>query len=207
RENPVYRSNPAISSGALALAAVVVPLALASAQQSDLTVNPFVSYLPAMGGNPLAGLALTLAGDAGLGIRASGNISLQNQNAGTVGFSNSVRPWGADADAILSVGGRRYGRSGRSVAPFVFVGIGAASNDTAGYRLTTSNWSYGAGAALPVGNSVDLFGETRWRMSRYVLPTAAMAPSPTQELRFGVSFHVGTTRNRRSSSIASRDAM
>jgi peptidoglycan DL-endopeptidase CwlO len=204
RENPVYRSNPAISSAALVLAAVAAPLSLASAQQSDLTVSPFVSYLPAMGGNPLAGLALTLAGDAGLGVRASGNISLQNQNAGTVGFSNSVRPWGVDADAILSVGGRRSGGSRRSVAPFVFVGVGAASNDTAGYRMTATNWSYGAGASLPVANSVDLFGESRWRMSRYVLPTASMAPSPTAELRFGVSFHVGKTRSRRSSSMASR---
>jgi len=199
----VYRFNPAISSAALVLAAVA-PLSLASAQQTDLTVSPFVSYLPAMGSNPLAGLALTLVGDGGLGIRASGNVSLQNQNAGTLGFSNSMRPWGADADAILSVGGRRFGGSSRSLAPFVFVGVGAASNDTAGFRATTTNWSYGAGATLPVGSSIDLFGETRWRMSRYVLPTAAMAPSPTQELRVGVSFHVGTGRNRRSTSMASR---
>ena len=201
----MYRSNPAISSALLVLAAAVAPLSLAAAQQSDLTVSPFVSYLPAMGSNPLAGLALTLVGDAGLGVRASGNVSLQNQNGGAVGFSSSVRPWEADADAILSVGGRRSGRSGRSVAPFVFVGVGAGSNDTAGYRMTTTNWSYGAGATLPVGNSVDLFGESRWRMSRYVLPTAPMAPSPTAELRFGVSFHVGTGRNRRSSSMASSD--
>src|SRR5215475_4858508 len=54
RENPVYRSNPAISSAALVLAAAVAPISLAAAQQSDLTVSPFVSYLPAMGGNPLA---------------------------------------------------------------------------------------------------------------------------------------------------------
>src|SRR5262245_6467233 len=108
RENPVYRSNPAISSAALVLAAAVAPISLAAAQRSDLTVSPFVSYLPAMGGNPLAGVALTLVGDGGLGVRASGNVSLQNQNNGTFGFSNSVRPWGADADAILSVGGRRF---------------------------------------------------------------------------------------------------
>ena len=203
----MYRSNPAISSAALVLAAAVAPISLAAAQQSDLTVSPFVSYLPAMGGNPLAGIALTLAGDGGLGVRASGNVSLQNQNNGSLGFSNSVRPWGADADAILSVGGRRFRGPSRSVTPFVFVGVGAASNDTAGYRMTTTNWSYGAGVSLPVGNSVDLFGETRWRMSRYVLPTAPMAPSPTSELRFGVSFHVGTGRNRRSSSMASRDAV
>jgi cell wall-associated NlpC family hydrolase len=199
----VYRFNPAISSAALVLAAVA-PLSPVSAQQTDLTVSPFVSYLPAMGSNPLAGLALTLAGDGGLGIRASGTVSLQNQVGGTLGFSNSMRPWGADADAILSVGGRRLRGSNRSFAPFVFVGVGAASNDTAGFRATTSNWSYGAGATLPVGGAIDLFGETRWRMSRYVLPTAAMAPSPTQELRVGVSFHVGMGRNRRSSSMTSR---
>jgi len=198
----VYRFKSAISSAVVVLA--VAPLSLASAQQTDLTVSPFVSYLPAMGSNPLAGLALTLVGDGGLGLRASGNVSLQNQNAGTLGFSNGMRPWGADADAILSLGGRRFKYPNRSLAPFVFVGVGAASNDTTGFRTTTSNWSYGAGATLPVASSIDLFGEARWRMSRYVLPTAAMAPSPTQELRVGVSFHVGTGRNRRSSSMASR---
>jgi cell wall-associated NlpC family hydrolase len=201
----VFRFNPAISSAALVLAAAA-PLSLASAQQTDLTVSPFVSYLPAMGSNPLAGLALTLAGDGGLGIRASGNVSLQNQNAGTLGFSNSMRPWAADADAILSLGGRRFRYPSRSLVPFVFAGVGVASNDTAGFRATTSNWSYGAGATLPVGGAIDLFGEARWRMSRFVLPTAAMAPRPAQELRVGVSFHVGAGRNRRSNSMASRAA-
>jgi cell wall-associated NlpC family hydrolase len=200
----VYRSNPAMSSAALFLAATATPLSLAAAQQSDLSVSPFVSFLPTMGGNPLAGLALTLAGDGGLGIRASGHVSLENQNNGTLGYSNTMRPWGADADAILSIGGRRSGGMSRSFAPFVFVGTGAASDDTEGFRTTRTNWSYGAGATLPVASSIDLFGETRWRMSRYVLPTAAMAPSPTQELRVGVSFHVGMGRNSRSRTTASR---
>ena len=47
--------------------------------------------------------------------------------------------------------------------------------------------------------AIDLFGESRWRMSRYVLPTAQLAPKPTNEFRVGVSFHVGGGGSRRSS--------
>jgi cell wall-associated NlpC family hydrolase len=44
---------------------------------------------------------------------------------------------------------------------------------------------------IPLGAAVDVFGEGRWRMSRFVLPTAALAPAPTNELRVGLSFHYG----------------
>ena len=55
-------------------------------------------------------------------------------------------------------------------------------------------------------SAIDVFGEARWRMSQYVLPTASSAPSPTNELRIGLSFHVGgewiERRPRRARAIA-----
>lgn len=203
----MHRTTPALSSAAFVIAAVASPLVPAMAQRSDLSVSPFVSFLPTVGSNPLAGLALTLAGDGGFGIRASGHLSLENTNRSTsVSLSNStMRPWGADADAILSIGGRAFGGSNRTFAPFVFAGIGTAAKDSGGFRVQRSNWSYGVGASLPLAGAIDIFGESRWRMSRYVLPTSSMAPSPTQEFRVGVSFHVGGM-NSRSRSTPSRRA-
>ena len=169
-----------------AAVAVALPIASMFAQQSELSVSPFVSFLPSAGTSPLAGLALTIAGNTGFGVRASAHLALENSNATGFSASGTMRPWGADADAMLFLGGRT-----RTIAPFVFAGVGTGLRDSAGYNITRNNWSYGAGAALPLGSAIDLFGEARWRMSRYVLPTAAFAPSPTTEVRFGLSFHVG----------------
>ena len=193
----MHRTTPVLSSAAVVIAAVASPLVPAMAQKSELSVSPFVSFLPAVGSNPLAGLALTLAGDGGFAIRASGNLSLENTNRSTsLSLSNSaMRPWGADADAILSIGGRAFGGSNRTFAPFVFAGIGTSASDSGGFRVQRNNWSYGVGASLPVAGAIDIFGESRWRMSRYVLPTSSAAPSPTHEFRLGVSFHVGGLNN------------
>ena len=193
----MHRTTPVLSSAAVVIAVVASPLVPAMAQKSELSVSPFVSFLPAVGSNPLAGLALTLAGDGGFAIRASGNLSLENTNRSTsLSLSNSaMRPWGADADAILSIGGRAFGGSNRTFAPFVFAGIGTSASDSGGFRVQRNNWSYGVGASLPVAGAIDIFGESRWRMSRYVLPTSSAAPSPTHEFRLGVSFHVGGLNN------------
>src|SRR4051812_47843507 len=117
-EHPVQRST--FSSAAVVFAAAAcLPAAFAGAQKSDLSVSPFVSFLPATSGsNPLAGLALTIAGDAGFGFRASGHLALENPTStGGFGSATSVRPWGVDADAILSLG-RAFGGYNRSLAPF-----------------------------------------------------------------------------------------
>jgi cell wall-associated NlpC family hydrolase len=103
---------------------------------------------------------------------------------------STPRPWGADADAIFALGGRALRSRGRGIAPYAFVGIGT-DNDDAGVGAYQTNWSYGAGLSVPLGAAIDAFGETRWRMSEFVLPTASLAPSPTNELRFGLSFYVG----------------
>jgi len=186
----VQRSS-SFSIAALSVA-VAAPFASGAAQKSDLAISPFVSFLPSAGSNPLAGLALTLAGDAGFGIRASAHMALENYNDNLgFGTTNAFRPWGADADAILSIGGRAFGGTTRGIAPFVFAGIGTATTDTNGFRESHKNWSFGAGLAIPLASAIDVFGESRWRMSRYVLPTASFAPSPTQEIRAGFTLHFG----------------
>jgi cell wall-associated NlpC family hydrolase len=194
----VYRTTPVLSSALCVSAALVAPLSSAAGQQSDLALSPFVTFLPTVGSNPLAGLALTLAGDGGFALRASGHLSLENSNNASLAMASSLRPWGADADAVLSIGGRAFGGYNRTFAPFVFAGIGTSAKDSAGFRLRRNNWSYGVGASLPVAGPIDIFGESRWRMSRYVLPTAQLAPRPTQEFRVGVSFHVGGVGDRHS---------
>jgi hypothetical protein len=175
---------------AAVILAVLAPLAAASAQ-STLAVSPFLGFLPSAGTSPLAGLALTLGGSGGFAVRGSATLALENSYDGVAGGTNGVRPWGADADAMYLFGGR--GRS-RTFTPYAFVGIGTQTTDDLGFSATTHNWSYGAGAAVPIGSSVDLFGEGRWRESRYVLPTAVNSPATTTELRFGVSFRVGSNQ-------------
>jgi len=177
----VHRTT--LLSAAVLSPALLSPISIAMAQQSNITISPFVSFLPSAGTSPLAGLALTVAGNGGLGFRASGHMALDNSN-NAFATPGSIRPWGADADAIFNFGSRGF-------SPFVFAGLGLASADSLGYRTTHHDWSYGAGATLPLSSAIGVFGEARWRMSRYVLPTATLAPSPTNEIRIGMSFHVG----------------
>ena len=177
----MYRTT--LVTAAILSPAMLSPISIAMAQQSNVTISPFVSFLPSAGTSPLAGLALTLAGNGGFGLRASGHMALDNSNNA---FANpgSIRPWGADADAVFNLGSRGF-------TPFVFAGLGLTSADSLGYRTTHHNWSYGAGATLPLSSAIGVFGEARWRMSSYVLPTANVAPSPTNEIRVGMSFRVG----------------
>ena len=168
----------------LLLAGIAAPVVAASAQQSNLAISPFVSFLPSTGASPLAGLALTLGGNSGLAFRASGNLALQNLNA-SAAYSTDTRPWGADADAMFLFGGSR------SIAPFVFTGVGVEGVQNVVNTTTRTDWSYGFGANLPITRAVELFGEARWRMTEYVLPTAQDAPPRTNELRVGLSFQVG----------------
>lgn len=172
--------------------ALIAPLFAVVAQQTDVSISPFVTFLPTGGVSPLAGLALTMAGNGGLALRASGHASLESANVTSVN-PQAIRPWGADADAVLFLGGRGFGGYQRTIAPYVFAGLGATGG---GDSVVRSNWSYGAGLSIPVAGAVDLFGESRWRMSRYVLPTARFAPAPTAELRFGISFHLGSSGSR-----------
>lgn len=164
--------------------------------QSSVAVSPFVSYVPSAATNPLAGFALTFGGTTGLALRGGADMSISNPKpvsdpAGVA--TGGYRPWSADADAMLFLGGLGGGATvfSRALSPYLFSGIGLLGGDSAGVNVTHSGWSYGAGATIPLGLDADLFGEARWRMSQYVLPTAKDAPDSKSELRFGLSFHVG----------------
>jgi len=195
----VHRATFA-STAAFFAAASATPCSLAMAQQSDVTISPFVSFLPATGASPLAGLAIALAGNGGLALRGSGHLALENSTGSSFYGANTFRPWGADADVVFSLGGHSYGGYNRGFSPFVFAGVGVSGNDSLGQNVTHNNWSYGAGATIPLGSAIAVFGESRWRMSRYVLPTASLAPSPTNELRFGLSFRIGSSGSSHSRS-------
>lgn len=188
-------SYPRVVAGVLLT--ILAPLGIAVGQSST-AVSPFVSYVPSAARNPLVGMALTFGGTTGLALRASADMSIDNPEKAsatdpTVATSGGVRPWGADADAILFLGGLGGGATvfSRSLSPYVFSGIGLTGRDSAGTNVVRNGWSYGAGAAIPLGFNADLFGEARWRMPEYVLPTSKSAPSSTSEFRFGLSFHVG----------------
>jgi hypothetical protein len=186
------------SQNHLLIAAVSLTLAPISVAvgQSSVAVSPFASYVPSAAQNPLVGMALTFGGTTGLALRGSADISIKNpgritSDSGSTG--GGMRPWGADADAMLFLGGLGGGATvfSRALSPYVFSGIGLTGGDSAGVNIVNNVWSYGAGATIPLGFDASLFGEARWRMSEYVLPTAKDAPSSKSEMRFGLSFHVG----------------
>jgi hypothetical protein len=160
------------------------------AQQSDVSISPSLSLPRTAGTSALAGLAMTLAGSPGFGLRASGHIALKSSSSGAEGATASSRPWIADADAVFALAGRPLGSRNRSAASYGFLGIGRSATDTANVRVIDNNWSYGVGAMVPLATSVDLFAEWRWRMSKLVLPTAHPKPTRSKELRFGMSFHL-----------------
>ncbi|MGH7637595.1 MAG: hypothetical protein ACREOK_08075 [Gemmatimonadaceae bacterium] len=167
---------------------------LAAGGQSSVAVSPFVSYVPSAATNPLAGFALTFGGTTGLALRSSAEISISNPRVDSAaGMTGGYRPWGADADAMLFLGGLGGGATvfSRALAPYVFAGIGLTGGDSAGTNVVNHGWSYGLGATIPLGLHADVFGEARWRMNEYVLPTSQGAPDSKSEMRFGLAFHVG----------------
>ena len=177
---------------ALAVGALGLPL-LTAAAQSNVTVSPFASYVPSAAVNPLAGFGLTFGGTTGLALRSSAQLSISNPDSAESARGGN-RPWGADADVMLFLGGLGGGYTvfERSLNPYVFSGIFLmGSPDSASRNAMGNGWSYGLGASIPLGLHADVFGEARWRMPKYVMPTADDAPDSKSEMRFGLSFHVG----------------
>src|SRR4029078_4253841 len=185
RSRPVFRSILKAAGAPVALLAIVSTSAAAPA---DLLITPFIAFNSTGTSTRFAGLALTLGG-SGLAIRGSGHLALNGTTPSLAG-TGTDRPWAADADAVMTFGGHGFTGS-RSFAPFVFAGVGTSGASTQNYESRRSNWSYGAGANVPIAGAIDLFGESRWRMAEFVLPTASEAPSPTTEFRVGLTFHIG----------------
>jgi hypothetical protein len=177
----------------LAAFALTLTPVLAAAGQS-ISVSPFVSYIPSSTTNPLAGFALTFGGTTGLALRSGAEISISNPRLDSAAAqAGGIRPWGADADAMLFLGGLGGGATvfSRALSPYAFAGIGLTGSDSAGKNVVRNGWSYGAGATIPLGPYAGLFAEARWRMTEYVLPTSQGAPDSKSSMRFGLSFHVG----------------
>jgi len=178
----------------MAAVSLMLSPVLAAAGQSSFAVSPFVSYIPSAATNPLAGFALTFGGTTGLALRSSAEMSISNPPPDSaLGQPGGYRPWGADADAMLFLGGLGGGATvfSRALSPYAFAGIGMTGGDSAGSNVVRHGWSYGLGAAIPLGFDADIFAEARWRMSEYVLPTSQGAPDSRSSMRFGLSFHVG----------------
>ena len=175
----------------LGVASVVVFTAAAGAQQPDVSLSPFVSFLPAGTAGPMTGLSLMFSGGP-LALRAGGHIALQDRapvSSSAAGVT--MRPWGADADAVAYLESYSY-RDRVAFTPYVFAGVSTGAVDSGTARVTRQGWSYGGGMALPVVSAIGLFGEWRWRMSRYVMPNSDGAPPATSEVRVGMTFHVGS---------------
>ena len=173
--------------------AIATSLATAGAQQSEVSLSPFVTFLPTGTASPMAGLALSIAGGP-IALRAGGHVSLQDRTVFTTGSASTsivtARPWGADADALAYLESYTYGdRIG--FTPYVFAGLSTSAVDSAARRMVRQGWSYGGGVTVPVAGVLGLFGETRWRMSKYVMPNANDAPPASTEFRIGVSFRIG----------------
>lgn len=173
---------------ALAVSTLLIATAVARAQRTNVTIDPFLSFPPSGSAQSMTGLALSVSAGP-LALRAGGHISLQDREE-NASSTSAMRPWGADLDALAYLDNLSYGDV-ISFAPYVFVGIGASALDSGGLRVRRAGWSYGSGLALPLGRAFGIFGEYRWRMSRFVSPHAPDAPSPTSEARVGMSFRVG----------------
>ena len=97
------------------------------AQQSDASLSPSLSVPATIGTGALAGLAVTLAGSPGFGLRASGHLALKNTSESTLGASPWLRPWTADVDAVFALAGRPLGSRNRTVASYGFIGSGTST--------------------------------------------------------------------------------
>jgi hypothetical protein len=173
---------------------IATPAAFVAAQQSDYSVAPFESCLAASGKTPLAGLDLTVSGNPGLALRLSGRVALRKTYEGGFTTGSMIPPWGADVDMVAPLSGRPFGPN-RSIATFGFLGLGAAATDSATSRSVRKNWSYGLGTSIPLGSVVEIFADSRWRIAKFVLPTAH--PTREKEVRFGMTFHFGGGTGRR----------
>jgi hypothetical protein len=165
---------------------IATPTIFAAAQQSDYAITPFVSFLSATGKTPLAGIDLTLSGNPEMAIRMSGRTAFRTMSADALAAGPRMPHWAFDTDIAMPLSGRPFGTS-RGVATFSFIGLGLAATDSAASRAVRKNWSYGLGAVVPLGSVIEMFGDSRWRIQKFVLPTAH--PTRERELRLGLSFH------------------
>jgi hypothetical protein len=184
----------------LVFATAVFP-GVIGAQRSEMSISPFVALPRTEGLGRAAGLAFTVAANPDLALRFGGQVALKNTYAGSEPIPSALPPWAAEIDALGPISGRPFERSGTRVAgTYAIIGIGAGASDTADTRVTRKNWSYGLGISLPLGSVIDVVGESRWRIYKFVLPTAKQPK--VKEYRLGLAFllpsaaQVGIMRRR-----------
>jgi len=174
----------------VAMSVAFVPRAAVS-QETGAALSPFATF-PSGDPQTMAGMSLSLSGSF-FALRGGAHMAVQESANSGVQSAPRVKPWGADADALLFLERLSYGDH-LTFGPYVFAGLGISAVDSASVRISRHDWSYGSGLSLPLGRALAVFGEARWRMNRYVLPQAKDAPSPQSEARIGLSFHVGGGR-------------
>jgi cell wall-associated NlpC family hydrolase len=166
-----------MSRSALA-GAVALATASAVGAQSTASIGPFIAYQPGVASSSTFGLSF-VTGRPPLGFRGGAFASLDDNALSARGW----RPWGADADALLSLS------SGlRLTGPYVFAGVGVNGRDSLGTMTVDPGWSYGAGFVLPLGR-FDLSAETRTRMTDFAWPGNPGSASPRREIRLGAALH------------------
>src|SRR4029453_2916778 len=91
----------------LGAAAIAVSSAVIGAQQPDVSLRPFVTFPSAGVAGPFTGLALS-ASAGPIAIRGGAHISLHDRSSLNASTSSTMRPWGADADAIAYLQSLNY---------------------------------------------------------------------------------------------------
>lgn len=144
---------------ALLLAVAAPPLAAQSF--ADLGAEIFWAHTSSLPGSPgLGGLALTMSA-GGVGLRAGGAFSQRYDAYGAADI-----PWAVDGDFFVnsSALGQVIGIATGSFMPVGFVGIGQQGVRTPdGAVASVTNYSYGAGASVPLFAGLRLGAEYRQR--------------------------------------------
>ena len=139
------------------------------AQQADLSLSPFVTFLPTGGASPLAGLGVDDGGKRRARVAGERARVIREHRMSTRLTRPTIRPWGADADAILFLGGRGArvadARSRHTSSP----GIGTAGVDSFGQNVIAQQLELRRRALGPGGGRA----RSLWRIALAHVPVRA----------------------------------
>ncbi len=185
---------------------ITLILATAAALASDISAQAsnsaqlFTSYNNSFpGGEGLGGFGLTI-GTGAIAVRGTFGIGMSAVSAPTPGATSGSRRWAGDADVILAdnFGGLSYLLGGFG-HPFAFAGVGEQSASASpSIDAAVKTWSYGGGVAIPLGNTIAVEGEARYRSQLGNATATAGDFAPGAEYRVGLSFHFGSSHASRS---------
>ena len=175
---------------------LLVLTASSGAAQGRVSTELFIARNSALApGSSLYGLGLTISGGA-LGLRGSGAASFRSQSTSR-GESISVDAWTGEVDLLLQPAILGGGRASIALSPYVFGGLGRISRaDFDGFREYWTSASYGAGLAVPLGRTLGVSAEGRYRLplAEAVDESGSTFDSSFPrgwEYRFGLSITIG----------------